>query len=540
MGTVYLSHTRGGQPVALKLIRRDLGRDDTFRRRFAQEVTAARRVKGYHLLQVVDHDISGERPWLATEFVAGLPLHDALAEHGPLPLPAALRLTGCAARALQSIHAAGVVHRDLKPSNLMLTESGPHVIDFGIARAADATQLTTSNGFIGTPHYMSPEHALGQPVGPAGDVFALGLIAAVAATGRHPYGEGGGLTVATLIAGTEQRPPDLSGYPEPLREVLTRTLAADPGRRIAPAELAALCERLAGEPLDDLRDWLPAPVTASIRTRAAEIRTPPPPQAPAFGGTTQGSAAFPGTTGAPAPPPPPTYRATAPGERPAPAPAAPAPSGPPRRGRLPLALGAAGAGALAVLLLNLLPLGGDGDNEAEGGGSSAGSATDPATTPGRPEEDTTSPPPTEAETAQEPEPEPYTLLIEAQPFELRTDDYTDVGVDYDEPFAGTDVDDYDALELYLGDSLKERWEFQTATGLASGPTAQECELGSRTNVLPESLDYADFEDTLPVGSLLCTTTSEGNIALLEVTALTPVDDRYDVSTLLTVWEPARP
>ncbi|WP_308030977.1 serine/threonine-protein kinase [Streptomyces sp. CoH27] len=129
-------------------------------------------------------------------FIPGRPLHEALAAHGPPPQPAVLQLAGCTARALTAIHSAGIVHRDLKPSNILLSPQGPYVIDFGIARAADATQLTTFGGVIGTPQFMSPEHALGEPVGPAMDVFSLGLFAAVSASGRHPYGEGGALTLA--------------------------------------------------------------------------------------------------------------------------------------------------------------------------------------------------------------------------------------------------------------------------------------------------------------------------------------------------------
>lgn len=156
MGTVYLSHTRGGQPVALKLIRREFGQDPDFRRRFEQEVQAARRVQGYHLVPVLDHDTTGATPWLASVFVPGLSLHDAVSTYGPLPLDTVFQLVGCTARALASIHAAGVVHRDLKPANLLLGAAGPYVIDFGIARAADSTQLTRTGGVIGTPQYMSP------------------------------------------------------------------------------------------------------------------------------------------------------------------------------------------------------------------------------------------------------------------------------------------------------------------------------------------------------------------------------------------------
>ncbi|MFD3516746.1 serine/threonine-protein kinase [Streptomyces sp. NPDC058663] len=267
MGTVYLSHTRGNQPVALKVIRREYGQNPDFRRRFEQEVQAARRVQGYHIVPVVDHDTSGTQPWLASSFVPGLALHEVLGHFGPLPEAAVFQLVGCTALALSSIHAAGVVHRDLKPSNILIGSGGPFVIDFGIARAADATQLTASGGLIGTPQYMSPEHALGEQVGPASDIFSLGLIAAVAATGRHPFGDGGAITVAAQIANTGHRPPDLSGYPDSLRPLLERCLTADAAQRIAPGELMALCEQSAGRPLREFTGWLPEPVAEEILRR---------------------------------------------------------------------------------------------------------------------------------------------------------------------------------------------------------------------------------------------------------------------------------
>lgn len=172
MGSVYLSRTRGNQPVALKVIRREYAQDEEFRRRFEQEATSARRVQGYHIVPVVDHDTTGPQPWLATVYVPGLALDRVLALHGPLPLPAVLQLTGCAAEALHAVHKAGVIHRDLKPSNILVGSDGPWIIDFGIARAADATQLTRSGGLIGTPQFMSPEHANGQEQTPAADIFS--------------------------------------------------------------------------------------------------------------------------------------------------------------------------------------------------------------------------------------------------------------------------------------------------------------------------------------------------------------------------------
>ncbi|QKW08371.1 transporter substrate-binding domain-containing protein [Streptomyces sp. NA04227] len=272
MGSVYLSRTRGGQPVALKLIRREFAQDPDFRARFEAEVQAARRVSGYHIVPVLDHRMDGEQPWIASAYVPGLPLDDALAAFGPLPVPVVLQLVGCTAHALGSVHAASVIHRDLKPSNVLLSSQGPWVIDFGIARATDSTQLTRTGGFVGTPQFMSPEHALGRHVTPAADIFALGLIAAVAATGRHPYGDGAGISIAASIANTELRPPDLSGYPDALRPFLADCLAADPALRPTPAVLAERCEQASGRRLRDFAGWLPGAVAEEIqrRERAAE------------------------------------------------------------------------------------------------------------------------------------------------------------------------------------------------------------------------------------------------------------------------------
>lgn len=283
LGTVYLSHAPGGRPVALKVVRREYARDDGFRRRFQSDVRAARDVRGYHVVPVVGHDSTGDRPWLATAYIPGLSLDDALAAFGPLPPTAVLQLTGCLAGGLRAVHGCGIVHRDLQPGNVLLGDDGPWLADFGLAGAAQSTRLTRGTGLITAPQYMSPEHAGGDALTPATDVFSLGLVAAVAASGRHPYGEGGPggpVGVATRIADTRRRPPDLSGYPDVLRPVLERCLAADPADRPAPAELAELCERAAGRPARDFAQWLPEPLTAAIARRAAAARRPPAPEPP--------------------------------------------------------------------------------------------------------------------------------------------------------------------------------------------------------------------------------------------------------------------
>ncbi|WP_277438449.1 serine/threonine-protein kinase [Streptomyces sp. SPB162] len=281
LGAVYLSHAPGGQPVALKVVRREYARDEGFRRRFQSDVRAALDVRGYHVVPVVGHDSTGDRPWLATAYIPGLSLDDALAVFGPLPPTAVLQLTGCVAGGLRAVHGCGIVHRDLQPGNVLLGDDGPWLADYGLAGAAQSTRLTRGTGLVAAPQYMSPEHAGGDALTPATDVFSLGLVAAVAASGRHPYGEGGPggpVSIATRIANTARRPPDLSGYPDVLRPVLERCLAADPADRPTAAELAELCERAAGRPVRDFTDWLPERLTAEIARRTAAARRPPAPE----------------------------------------------------------------------------------------------------------------------------------------------------------------------------------------------------------------------------------------------------------------------
>lgn len=320
MGKVYLSYTPGGRPVAIKLIRPEFGEDAEFRRRFAQEVRSAQRVQGLFTAPVIDADPEGAQPWLATAYVPGPSLADAVVAHGALPVETVLLLVAGMAEALHVIHGAGIVHRDLKPSNVLLASDGPRVIDFGIAHAADATSLTGSGVTIGTPSFMAPEQAAGRKVTPATDIFALGQVAAYAATGVPAFGEGTSHGVLYRIVHEE---PDLTAVPERLSELVTRCLAKDPEARPTLAEVIRLCQEAnAATVLRRPEDWLPGAVSAEITARAAApapAQTPPPP-------TTAPTAGHPPT--APSGPPAPAagYAPTAPGAAYAPtAPATPAP-----------------------------------------------------------------------------------------------------------------------------------------------------------------------------------------------------------------------
>jgi serine/threonine protein kinase len=256
MGRVYLATTQSGRRLALKVIRPEFADDSEFRRRFQQEITAAQRVQSLYIAPLIDADPNGAQPWLATAYVPGPSLAQVVAEHGPLPVETVRTVSAGAAEALQAVHAAGVIHRDLKPSNVLLAPDGPRIIDFGIARAADATPLTRTGVRIGSPQFMSPEQALGHASTPAIDIFALGALSYFAATGRSPFGEGPDAAVLFRIAREE---PNLEGCPPPLRSLVARCLAKDPQQRPQLREIIAEFQSEAPGP-----SWLPPPVTQRL------------------------------------------------------------------------------------------------------------------------------------------------------------------------------------------------------------------------------------------------------------------------------------
>jgi outer membrane protein assembly factor BamB/predicted Ser/Thr protein kinase len=236
MGRVYLGSSPGGRAVAVKVIHARLARDPAFRGRFRREVAAAQAVNGAYAAPVVAAGPDDDPPWLATAYVAGPSLHEAVTETGPLPEDAVLKLAAGLAEALRAIHDAGLVHRDLKPGNVLLAEDGPRVIDFGVARAGDGTVLTSAGSVLGTPAFMSPEQAQGQQTGPASDVFSLGAVVYFAATGTGPFGSG---SPAVMVYRVVHAEPDLDPLPAEVRGLAAACLAKDPAQRPGPAELTA-------------------------------------------------------------------------------------------------------------------------------------------------------------------------------------------------------------------------------------------------------------------------------------------------------------
>ncbi|HEY9371315.1 serine/threonine-protein kinase, partial [Streptomyces sp.] len=237
MGVVHLARSASGLRLAVKIVHANYASDPEFRARFRQEVAAARRVSGAFTAPVVDADPDASRPWMATLYVPGPTLAEQVRQNGPLAPAELRRLTAGLAEALRDIHRAGVVHRDLKPGNVLLTDSGPKVIDFGISRPVDSDLRTETGKLIGSPPFMAPEQfQRPRQVGPAADVFALGSVLVHAATGTGPFDSDSPYIVAYQVVHDE---PDLTGVPEELAPLVARCLAKEPGDRPTPDEIMA-------------------------------------------------------------------------------------------------------------------------------------------------------------------------------------------------------------------------------------------------------------------------------------------------------------
>lgn len=281
MGSVYLAQSAEGGPfAALKMIRHDLASDADFRRRFRSEVARAQSVPAFCTAEVLDADPDFDPPYLVVEFVRGPSLNRVVQDQGPLS-PANLHgLAIGVATALTAIHGAGVIHRDLKPANVLLSLSGPKVIDFGIARAPEGTALTDtgSNQLIGTIPYMAPERldaGLQMPLTAAADVFSWGAVVCFAGTGRTPFTGANGVETAARIL---TQPPDLTGLSGLLRSLVERSLAKNPADRPSARELldelvgsSARIEAASKQAVVTLAPISPAPPVSAAPVSSAPV-----------------------------------------------------------------------------------------------------------------------------------------------------------------------------------------------------------------------------------------------------------------------------
>ena len=277
MGVVYLGRTEAGTLAAVKVIQAEYADEPEFRARFRREVEAARRVSSPWAVPVTGADPDAAAPWLATAFVPGPSLGEAVVRHGPLPARSVRVLGRMLASALREVHTVGLVHRDVKPANVLLAVDGPRLIDFGIARAADDTAITSTDLVVGTPGFLSPEQAeaRGAQVGPASDIFSLGCLLAYAVSGRPPFGTG---AVDALLYRTVHDEPDLAGIGAEEEEsgtdlltLLHLCLAKDPADRPTAEQICTVLLAEDAVPDGGPVDWLPDDVVRGIADRSAEM-----------------------------------------------------------------------------------------------------------------------------------------------------------------------------------------------------------------------------------------------------------------------------
>jgi ABC-type oligopeptide transport system substrate-binding subunit/serine/threonine protein kinase len=291
-GVVYLGEGPDGETVAVKLLHAQFSGDAKARARFAGELTSAKRVAPFCTAQILDADVEGDTPYLVSEYIEGPSLRQVVDAEGPRTGGVLQRLAIGTATALAAIHEAGIVHRDFKPTNVLLAADGPRVIDFGIARALDASGTMTSTT-VGTPSYMSPEQIAGEVAGPPTDVFAWACTIVYAATGSPPFGQDSIPAVMNRIVHQE---PALGMLMGPLREIVYACLAKDPRRRPTAQQILLRLLSNDGVSLPGVRPAASTEVLNQGAQVAAQNTEPPrwtPPAGPYGAGDSQPWAGYP-------------------------------------------------------------------------------------------------------------------------------------------------------------------------------------------------------------------------------------------------------
>ncbi|MFI7449090.1 serine/threonine-protein kinase [Nonomuraea sp. NPDC049714] len=241
MGVVHLGLDGEGREVAVKVLHPHVAADLKARDRLTREVETMRRVRSPHVAEVVDAELVGGQPYVVTRFAPGRTLEATVLEEGALSARQLIRLTQGLCQALVAIHAAEVIHRDFKPSNVMLVDGEPLVIDFGIAHLVNATRLTQTGMFVGTPGYLAPEIIRDSEITQAADVHSLASTVFFAAVGAPPFGTG---TFEAVCYNIMEGRAQLDKAPVWLRGWLLRALQVDPAARPNAHELLKMARAL--------------------------------------------------------------------------------------------------------------------------------------------------------------------------------------------------------------------------------------------------------------------------------------------------------
>ena len=282
MADVFLAHDNIlDRDVALKVMSTRYASDEEFVERFKREAQSAAALSHPNIVSIFDRGSSEDGTYyIAMEYLPGGTLKDRILRAGALPARTAAAVALQIAEALRCAHERGVIHRDIKPHNILITESGDvKVTDFGIARAASSSTMTRTGSILGTAHYISPEQAMGEPVGPASDLYSLGVVLYEMLTGHLPYDADTPLGIAMKhVNGRLQRPKELDpSIPAGIDAITCRLLAKDPEDRYASdAELIEDLERVAAglEPANTTTEMVTRVIPATAPTRVG----PPPPR----------------------------------------------------------------------------------------------------------------------------------------------------------------------------------------------------------------------------------------------------------------------
>lgn len=234
MGTAYLAEG-DGEWVVIKVLREELAANPDFRTRLSRELDSLRRVSGSDSIAIVADDLDCASPWFAMEYVEGQTLGDRVRTVGPLHGQTLTSFAHDLGQRIQAIHQAGITHRDIKPSNIVLSPTGPRIIDFGVARVDERTAMTTTGVMVGTLGWAAPEQVAGDPVDQEADVHAWGLCVLYAATGKEPFAAE---AVASLLYKVVHNQPDIPGdLPEGLSAQISAALRKNPALRPTMADI---------------------------------------------------------------------------------------------------------------------------------------------------------------------------------------------------------------------------------------------------------------------------------------------------------------
>jgi serine/threonine protein kinase len=248
MGYVFRAVGPDGKPVALKVVKPEMARDEIFRRRFDREARIAQKVIHPHVVPVLDSGEQDGIPFMAQELIRGGSLEERLKTQGPLDVETAVSVCTAVSTGLDALHQAGLIHRDVKPGNILLDEQGTaYIADFGLAKDREGSVLTKAGQTLGSMDYMAPEQIRGEEVTAATDVYALGCVMYECMCGQPPFADRQGMRI--LWAHLQEDPPDLlkkrSDLPADVGWAIVRALEKEPDKRPPTATAYAQMVRIA-------------------------------------------------------------------------------------------------------------------------------------------------------------------------------------------------------------------------------------------------------------------------------------------------------